>query len=226
MRRLPAPWLVLCFTLLSSCQCLVPVEEETEPQPADASLDASVDAGADAGAVDAGRSPDGGAECLTAADCHGTPWAPGSCFFGVPAGLSCVSQRCVSECVGDAGRTCVYDGASDCMTCGAEPPLCNADTCSTAAFTATVSSVECRPGVSAPISAGMTLSFVPLHEASCELSVSASSGGLGQVIRGAPALHFWFVRELGGWCVGEQLPTGAIRSRVACPACTFGIEGF
>ena len=73
----------------------------------------------------------------------------------------------------------------------------------------------------------MTISFVPLHGASCEMSVVTNVGGLGQVVRSqSDTRHYWFIRELGGWCVGDQLPTGAIRSTVACPDCTFGIEGF
>jgi hypothetical protein len=69
------------------------------------------------------------------------------------------------------------------------------------------------------------LSFVPLHGASCELSVVTDVAGLGQVVRRG-GRHYWFIRPLGGWCVGEQLPTNAIRSTVACPDCTFGVEGF
>jgi hypothetical protein len=112
------------------------------------------------------------------------------------------------------------------MTCGDGFPVCNADTCPTDAFTAQVSTVECRPGVVAPLSPGDSLSFVPVRGASCELSVSTSTGGLGQVVRSGAGRHFWFIRPLGLWCVGEALPTGAIRSTVACPDCSFGVEGF
>lgn len=81
--------------------------------------------------------------------------------------------------------------------------------------------------MTAPLSVGDTLSFVPLRGASCELSVSGPARGLGQVIRDRfAATHFWFVRELGGTCVGAALPTGAIRSSVACPLCSFTVEGF
>jgi len=181
----------------------------------------AVDAG-----FDAGSSNDGGQECLLAADCRSAPWA--ACLFGQTPALSCVEHRCVSECRGDdAGRTCDYQPNNECMTCGAEMPLCNADTCSTDAFSATVSIVGCRPGVTPPFANGATLSFVPLRGASCEMSVSTNTAGLGQVIRDQGSVrHYWFIRELGGWCVGEQLLTNALRSSVACPACTFGIEGF
>ncbi|MDP1823944.1 MAG: hypothetical protein Q8L48_11905 [Archangium sp.] len=190
--------------------------------------DAGVDAGqvVDAG-VDAGVASDGGEECLTASDCGAAPWASRWCVFGTPAGLSCVAQRCVSECVADAGRTCTYDSPVECMRCGNEAPLCNADNCPTSAFSGTVSSVECRAGVTPPMSMGMTLSFVPIRGASCEMSVSSNVGGVGQVVRSnQDGRHYWFIRPLGGWCVGEQLPTGAIRSVVSCPDCTFGVEGF
>lgn len=211
--------LALLSVTLSACQCLVPVNEE----PDAAGVDAGTDAGADSGVFVS----DGGSECLTASDCAGAPWASRWCVFGTPPGFSCVAQRCVSECAGDAGRTCAYDSAQDCLACSNETPVCNADTCPTNAFAATVSSVECRPGVTPSFSMGTTLSFVPIRGASCEMSVSSNTGGLGQVVRSAQdGRHFWFIRELGGWCVGEQLPTGALRSVVACPRCTFGVEGF
>lgn len=224
MDRLRVPWLSLIIAVVPACQCFVPVVEE-EP---DAGTDAGqvVDAGRDGGS-DASVASDGGEECLTASDCVAAPWASQWCRFGTPPGLSCVAQRCVSECVADAGRTCTYDAPVECMRCGTELPLCNADNCPTSAFSATVSSVECRPGVTPPLSSGMTLSFVPIRGASCEMSVSSNVGGVGQVVRSNQDVrHYWFIRPLGGWCVGEQLPTGAIRSMVACPDCTFGVEGF
>ena len=59
------------------------------------------------------------------------------------------------------------------------------------------------------------------------MSVIGSTAGVGYVTRSATdGRHYWFIRELGGWCIGEQLATGAIRSMVACPQCTFGVEGF
>lgn len=219
MHRLPTAWLFLVLAV-PACQCFQPVGELEE--------DAGVDAGrsaVDAG-VDAGTAIDGGPECLTAADCKAAPW--GTCLFGLTPALSCVEHRCVSECRGgDAGRTCDYEPGNECMTCGADLPLCNADTCATNAFSATVSVVGCRPGVTPPFANGATLSFVPLHGASCEMSVTTDTAGLGQVIHDQGSVRqYWFIRELGGWCVGEQLPTNAPRSYVACPACTFGIEGF
>lgn len=216
--------LALWLAATPACQCLQPVTETD-----DAGLDAGggVDAGLDGGSTDAGRASDGGEECLAASDCEGAPWASRWCIFGTAAGQSCVAQRCVSECVADAGRTCVYEPSGQCLSCGGETPVCNADNCPTDAFSATVSSVECRPGVTPSFVMGATLSFVPLHGASCEMSVVSDTGGLGQVVRGNQGLRqYWFIRELGGWCVGEQLPTGALRSMVACPDCTFGVEGF
>jgi hypothetical protein len=210
--------LTLLLALLPACQCLVPVNED-----AGGVMDAAVDAGRDAGIFIS----DGGAECRTAADCAMAPWSSRWCVFGIPAGLSCVEQHCISECAGDAGRTCTFDAGPECMECSTETPVCNGDTCPTAAFSATVSSMECRQSFAPPFNTGEMLSFVPLHGASCEMSVISSTTGVGYVTRSAQdGRHFWFIRELGGWCVGEQLATGAIRSMVACPLCTFGVEGF
>lgn len=220
-------WLGLVLAVVPACQCLVPVGEDELDAGADSGV--VIDGGrVDAGEVkDAGFVSDGGSECRVASDCAAAPWASQWCRFGTPPGLSCVEQRCVSECVGDAGRTCAFDAPVDCMRCSGELAMCNADDCPTDAFSATVSSVECRPGVTPPLSTGMTLSFVPIRGASCELSVSSPAAGLGQVVRSSQdARHYWFIRPLGGWCVGQQLATGAIRSMVACPDCTFGIEGF
>ncbi|MFZ5445812.1 MAG: hypothetical protein ACOZQL_37820 [Myxococcota bacterium] len=220
---LPPRILAFGLFLLSvpACQCFVPVADDlADAGAADASVDAGADAGVDAGVVDGG-------ECATAADCAGMPWASRWCLFGTPAGFSCVERRCVSECVADAGRACSYDESAECLTCSDGASTCEADTCPTDAFTATISSVECRPGVAPPFGAMTTLSFVPVRGASCMLSVSTPGAGLGQVLREPRGVrHAWFIRELGGWCVGETLPTGAVRSMVACPLCTFGVEGF
>lgn len=213
--------LIITSSVIAACQCFVPVDERPDA--------GRVDAGSvDAGLInrDAGFVPDGGFECLTAADCTGTPWARRWCF-GIDAGFTCVVNRCVSQCEGESGRTCTPDAGGDCLECSGTPALCAADTCPTDAFSGTISSVECRPGVMAPLALGDALSFVPIRGASCEMSVSGPARGLGQVVRDRfAANHFWFIRELGGTCVGAALPTGAIRSSVACPLCSFTVEGF
>ena len=223
--------LLLMLLVVPACQCLEPVAEETD----DAGADAGRDAGSgpnDAGRNDAGSDAglptnDGGVECRVASDCGGTPWSSAWCQFGAPPGFSCVAERCVAECVGDAGQTCISDTPpSDCLTCSAGP-ICATEGCPTDAFVARVSTVECRPGFAPTLMPGDELSFVPVRGASCMLSVSAPARGLGLAIRDTRSTrHAWFLRELGGWCVGDALPTGAIRSVVACPACTFGVEGF
>lgn len=215
-----------------ACQCFVPVDERDGGLGVDGGVpDAGVDGGvpdgglgADGGVHDGGLEADGGVECQLAGDCRGTPWATRWC--GPDAGgFSCVAGRCVSSCAGP-GQTCVVDAGAECATCGADPFLCVADDCPTAAFSRPVSSVECRAGVTPPFRGGDALSFVPIRGASCELSVSAPGRGLGQAFRARSGpRHFWFVRELGGWCVGEELPTGLVRSEVACPLCTFVVEG-
>lgn len=220
------------------CQCLVAVDEAGADAGADAghAADAGVDAGAaadaavDGGLNDAGTRlgfvPDSGVECISPADCLGPLWSSAWCA-GSDAGFSCVVGRCVSECQSQAGRTCTPDAGLDCLECAGSAPLCVADTCRRSAFGGvTVGALTCRPGVTPLLRDGEQLSFVPIRGASCELSVSGEGRGLGQVTIDERGRHFWFIRELGGVCVGQALPTGAIRSLVSCPLCTFSVEGF
>lgn len=213
---------LIVMSLLGGCQCLQPVEEFDAGSP-------RADAGAvDAGPHDAGRpNPDAGEECLTAADCQGTPWARQWCFFSADAGFSCLARRCVSECP-LTSRTCIVNQATECMECSTGRPLCIEDLCPTAALSARITYVECRPDAGRPpIAVDDQLSFVPVRGASCLMSVSSAAAGLGQVVRAAGrAEQYWFIRPLGGYCLGTQLPTGATRSSVACPLCSFTVEGF
>lgn len=215
-----------------ACQCFEPVEEvdagfvRRDAGPDAGRADGGVSDGgpSDGGTVvrDAGRpDADAGHECVTAADCRATPWASRFCFFD--AGFSCIDHRCVSECP-PTGRTCFVDAGSECVECDVGAPLCLADTCPTSAFFGRISSVECRPDAGTPpIAIDDMISFVPVRGATCLLSATP----LGQVVR-SPLREeqYWFIRPLGGYCLGTQLPTGAIRSSVACPSCTFTIEGF
>jgi hypothetical protein len=222
-------WVVLG----GACQCLVPVEEL-----ADAGTSGDGGSLTDAGARDAGSSadagrpdaggfdPDSGIECTVPGDCRGPVWASNWCA-GTDAGFSCVVGRCVSECLGEADRTCTPDAGLDCLECTGSSALCVADTCRPSGFGGvTVGTVTCRPGVVPLLRSGEQLSFVSIRGASCELSVSGEGRGLGQVTIDQRGRHFWFIRELGGVCVGQSLPTGAIRSLVSCPLCTFSLDGF
>ena len=242
MHRAFALWFVI--VVAGACQCLVPVDEGVDAGNADAGSSSDAGSTSDAGATsdagsqpDAGRSdggggrdagfdPDSGVECVGPADCRGPIWSSPWCA-GADAGFSCVVGRCVSECQSEAGRTCTPDAGLDCLECTGGAPLCVADTCRRSAFGGvTVGALTCRPGVTPLLRNGEELSFVPLRGASCELSVTGESRGLGQVTIDERGRHFWFIRELGGVCVGQSLPTGAIRSLVSCPSCTFSLEGF
>lgn len=219
-------WLAVAVAL-AACQCLVPVDELAD---AGRSVDAGQSdggPGSDAGLPrDAGLDADSGIECEDADDCGGPLWSSPWCF-GADAGFSCVVGQCVSECQSEAGRTCTPDAGLDCLECTGSPALCVTDTCRRSAFGGvTVSSLTCRPGVTPVLRVGEELSFVPIRGASCEFSVSGEGRGFGQATIDWRGRHFWFIRELGGVCVGQSLPTGAIRSLVSCPACTFSLEGF
>lgn len=207
--------------LVGGCQCFQPVSEG--PDGGEPTLDAGApDSGVrDAGLTDAGNA---NGECSSPADCTSAPWSSAWCgATSTDAGFSCIDHRCVSECFAAPQKTCAVSG--DCLQCANEPDLCPLNTCPTDAFTASVTSVECRPGVTPLLRVNEQLSFVPIRDASCEMSVSGENRGLGQVTRSG-GRHSWFIRELGGWCVGEELPTGLVRSQVACPLCTFVVVGF
>jgi hypothetical protein len=191
------------------------------------------DAGArDAGPVDGGPRPldagalDAGGECALPSDCRGVPWASRWCLFG-DGGFSCVDRQCVATCADVAGDTCQPDAGAECLVCQRDGPVCPADTCPPDAITTSVSSIECRPGVTPPFEVFAELAFVPVRGASCLMSVSGPDGGLGTVTRTNRfgPISAWSLPALGGWCIAHQLPTGAIRSSVACPRCTFVIEG-
>jgi hypothetical protein len=207
---------VACTT---QCQCLVPVDEGDDAGARDASV---VDAGRDAGV------PDANVECVTPADCRGRPWATQWCLFPTPdAGFSCVNSRCVSTCSDVSNDVCTVDAGGDCLSCSRDGTLCAADGCRDDAFTLRVSSVECRPGAVPPFATNAELTFASVRGASCLMAVTGLDGGVGFVTRSRTGGPFfsWNLPPLGGSCVSHQLPTGALRSSVACPLCTFVIEG-
>lgn len=216
--RLGAAVVVLACT--THCQCFVPVDDGDDAGALDAGL-------VDAGAPDAG-SADAGFECVSPADCQGPSWASQWCLFSASdGGFSCVANRCVATCQDVSGDTCRVDGGGECLACTRDGTLCPGDRCRTEAFTLRVSNIECRPGVTPPFGSDDQLTFASVRGASCRMAITRDDGGVGFVTRSETFGPFfsWNLPSLGGWCVSHQLPTGALRSSVACPRCTFVIEG-
>jgi hypothetical protein len=216
---------VACTT---QCQCLVPVDEGDDAGARDAAV-GDGGAGRDGG-VDGGR--DAGVECVRPADCRGRSWVTSWCLSGGgDAGFSCVNSRCVATCSEVSNDTCTVDAGGECLSCGRDGTRCVVDSCMNDAFTLRVSGVECRPGVVAPLADEAQLTFASVRSASCLMAVTGPDGGLGFVTRAPQGGPFssqffsWNLPPLGGWCVSHQLQTGALRSSVACPLCTFVIEG-
>lgn len=192
---------VFVAAVFGGCQCFVPVDERRRP---------------DGGAQDAGPGRDAGPECALAADCAkpkdgGYPFCPA-------ARASCVDGRCLTECA--AARTCAVADGGLCLSCQA-PGLTECSLCIRARVcTFQVSTAEC---------AGH-------FENGAQLTVGASGigtqcGGLITPGDGGAAVGNWqdlgmghallWIPELGGYCTGQSLATGAPRMLVGCPDCTF-----
>ncbi|MDX2014935.1 MAG: hypothetical protein SFW67_32360 [Myxococcaceae bacterium] len=213
---------VACTT---HCQCFVPVDDPVDAGALDSGL---VDAGVHDGGSTDGGARDAGVECESPADCQGPSWVSRWCLFSAPdAGFSCVANRCVAVCQDVSGDTCRVDGSGECLGCTRDGTLCPGGRCQNDAFSLRISSVECRPGVTAPLSVDEQLTFASVRGGACLMAITGDDGGVGFVTRselGGPFFS-WNLPVLGGWCVSHQLPTGALRSSVACPLCTFVIEG-
>lgn len=188
------------LTTSLGCQCFVPVDE-----------------GFDAGVRDAGLVLDGGVPCRRSSDCPRPAAAPPFCGDAAP---SCVNARCLLECPGSGGRTC-SQSAVLCLDCDAGQPLCAGCRPQACAFTLDPVQSRCPP----PFDSQARFTMEPFS-GRCGGGIVFDGGLLG-VWLGALEGDTTMIDlpPLGGICLGSRLATGAPRTLVSCPSCTFVAEG-
>lgn len=163
---------------------------------------------------------DAGQTCATPSQCVGTP-APGGRWCGGQTAWTCAFNHCVVECL--PGRVCKAadagclgcDGLIECARPGACTPLTHLG----------IEESTC-PQL---IAEGAFLRATSLSSQACGYAVAAPDGGLlGTVTFLDGAWVMGQLPDLGGGCVGVNLPTGTIRYSLSCPGCvlTFRPEVF
>lgn len=205
---------LLVLSLVSGCQCLVPVDEHP-------------DAGGSDGGSDAG--PDAGATCTRPADCIGSAEVIGWCssFLGGSAdgGFSCVDGHCVVQCAAMAGQTCAQDRGVECLRCppttSCIPPSCGGGL----ELTYTVAQLICRGR--SELSLGDRVREGKSMDGGCGLPLfhQASIGEvyIGELYLQSARRLSARIESLGGTCLVSDLPTGASRLMLDCPLCQVGL---
>lgn len=194
---------LLLGVVLSACQCLEPVDEARQDGGSDAGAS---DAGKDAGYPDAGRV----AECVRSTDCPVVD--AGSTFCG---GLvaSCVDGRCLAECPRAAPRSC--SRSQRCLACNGDAGVC-----------APCEVLGCQGFSVEPIFgtcvAPFTESQAVVVRSHCDGALEIDGGVVGTWVGDFDIQDSLLeIPALGGTCVGQDLFTGARRTLISCPACTF-----
>jgi hypothetical protein len=223
---------VLLFSLLiAGCQCQGSLDDDagsgSDAGVSDAGIrDAGVsDAGAgvaggtdagrddagviDAGLIDAGSFDAGSALCTTATSCTARAIDAGFCRSVPPTG-TCAFGQCVSDCTPaltctDADGGCVLCNGS--ITCPARGQLCRQ---------------RQRLFIEASTCPKLGLGQIELvAQPDCTFTTVSDGGLTGRITfhEGITGLVVGDFPSLGGRCVGQELPTGAIRYTLACPDC-------
>jgi hypothetical protein len=162
--------------------------------------------GESGGGVDAGPG-----RCVKATDCQGSPSALGALCVGTTGAWSCALGQCVVEC--GAGRTCTEGPTLQCLSCSGtqsctDGPSCpfltdlvvEQSTCGLASLEQWRSRPTTRP---------------------CERTVLFADGGVaGTVWAYASGSVRGEFPSLGGSCLGQVLPTGAVHFSLSCPSCS------
>ncbi|MFT3706830.1 MAG: hypothetical protein QM817_04105 [Archangium sp.] len=230
--------LVLGLIVVSGCQCLVPVAEDggvlTDAGRGGGGGSATGGGGSTGGgsatggggttggggatggggSTGGGAAVDAGSGCTTPADCTGTVPPVVTQCGGATGAWSCAFGHCVAEC--GTGRTCTAPDAG-CLDCGSGTECLRPNNCPmTANFTIETSTCG--------LPQFERLTATSISSLPCTYIVSWSDGG----VLGSMSFYGFDdlsanIPSLGGGCVGQQLPTGAIRYSVSCPNCMMSV---
>jgi hypothetical protein len=170
---------------------------------------------------------DGGAACLFATDCKGSPPSVPWCTqvdAGILSSFSCINGACLWECTG--GRVCSAAVDAGCVDCTIPvTQACAGSTCVNPTGTAVVESATCaNPVVTPPVPFANTgLTFAP--QGACLSRVGIEAGApIGELTQLTTGDFLGDFPAMGGVCTGQMLPTNALRILVNCPGCQFVVR--
>lgn len=190
---------VVLLSSLSACQCLVPVEDD-----GGTFMDASV--------MDA---------CSSPSDCTGVAKVTRWCSDG---GWSCVQGQCVAQCADQAGQTCVQDD-TECLRCPPTAECIAPDCLRSARFSFHVGDITCSEDAGLAVGDAIRELGGGVN-CGIPLVIERPNGdeAFGALFETAGIQRSARVESMGGVCVVQQLPTGAIRYLFDCPKCQFSLE--
>lgn len=201
---------------LGGCQCFVPVGDGLQ-----------ADAG-DAGRPDAGKDAGPGVltlpECIAAADCRpfATQTSRWCSSFGDDGGVgySCFGGKCAVQCKG--GLAC--SAKTNCLECTPVGGGCKTSSCFISNSGA-LEEVICHRGFDAGYAPQASVTFVQDASNGCSGDLLIAGRKVG-TLYGIDSNQYWAeIPELGGTCLGTQLPTGALRIALDCPKCNLTVMG-
>lgn len=214
---------------IASCQCLEPVDERDGGPTSGGSSGGSTaggvsggtsggGAGGQAGGAAGGSGYDGGdPACTTAANCPAGP----NLRFCTDSRPVCVNGRCLYECgAADGGQTC-QTTTPECLTCSGTAA------CAQCRSIACTFRVEDALGPACPPFGNLEEFSVQPFSGRCGAAIVRDGGVFGVwvgAVNGA-GRSLIQIPSLGGACLGSNLYTGAPRTAISCPTCTFVVMG-
>lgn len=159
---------------------------------------------------------DAGAECNVPSDCAGSA-VPVIGYCGSATGVwSCAFNRCVVECA--PGRSCRGADAG-CVTCDGTTSCGGGFNCQL------MTHLSIEASTCPQFSANEWLRTERLTEPACTATLRYGDGGVaGTITFTSTDDVFANLPDVGGGCVGRNLPTGAIRYSLSCPGCMMSVR--